>query len=303
MIYKFRTKPVALSVMESLLIRLGLSKTERKYYLNQKKGYEGELVFDTYLKKWVIKCLVLNDLCLKVNGSVFQIDTLIICGDTIYIYELKNYSGNYDYKDGALQARSDFEILNPLNRNNDRKILLNTLLRKLGYRFKIEAFVVFMNPEFYLYDLPRDKPFLFVGQLPQHFKMLEEKFDGINASHQNLAQKFCDLHIKNYRPHNLPEYHYSGLTKGIYCPQCFSFEHADTRQNRICKKCGYKETIVEAIRRSAEECRLLFPNEPLGTPRTFEWCGQIYNKPRIRRVLKKSGAVHFLGPKSYYHFD
>lgn len=285
MIIKERQKPLALKVLESLNYRTVLSDSEKEEYDNQRKGYPGELRFDPYLRNLPFENLVINDLRLKDNGQMIQLDSLLLTGHILYLYELKNYSGSYDYNDGTLHGWSDFIITDPLAQVHKSLPVLHNLIRKLGYQMKIKPQVVFINQNFYLYQLPREKPFLFVNQLPQHFDRLAKKQCFIDGNHQKLADQLIKLHDEDYRPPNLPQYDFSVLKKGILCPLCFSFEHTNTRQNRICTTCGYKETVSEAIKRSAEECHLLFPESKVTKRLIYQWCGEEYGEQRVQRVL------------------
>lgn len=55
-----------------------LTEEEKKYYLNLKKGFEGEVKFDLITEKFQSNCFILNDLLLKVNNTTAQFDTSII---------------------------------------------------------------------------------------------------------------------------------------------------------------------------------------------------------------------------------
>lgn len=303
MIIKNRTKPLVLQILESLNYRTVLSTSEKKDYDNQLKGYEGEVQFDTYLEKLQFKCVILNDLLLKDRCKMVQIDSLILMGDAIYLYEVKNYSGSYDYKDDAFRAQSDFVITDPLAQIRNSQPLVYNLVRKLGYRMEIKSQVAFMNPNFHLYQLPRDKPFLFANQLPRYFVNMEKKQAFTKEANKRLANQLSELHITNYRPSDLPKYNFDSLKKGAYCSKCFSFEHTDTRNNRFCSSCGHKETISEVIKRSAEECYLLFPEINITKRLIYEWCGGIYNEQRIQRVLRNNYISHGSCKSTYYEVN
>lgn len=303
MIIKNRTKPLILQIMESLHYRTVLSASEIKYYDNQLKGYKGEVQFDTYLENLQINCLVINDLLLKDRGRMVQVDSLILTGDTLYLYEIKNYSGSYDYKDDGLHAQSDFVVTDPFAQIRNSQPLLYNLVRKLGYKIDVHSQVAFINPNFYLYQLPRDKPFLFASQLNRHFDSLEKKQSSIRDTHRQLALQLSAMHIANYRPSDLPNYHFDTLKKGISCTNCFSFDHIDTRNNRLCSSCGYKETIAKAIKRSAEEFHLLFPEVIVTKHIVYEWCGGIYNEQRIQRVLSSCYIAHGSYKSTHYEVN
>src|SRR5690625_5694810 len=98
MLYKQRKKPYELKVLEYLDTRMLLSRKERQYYFSLKKGYEGEVLFDSLTEKLQCECFILNDLLLNSNNNTFQIDSLIITSDTIYLFEVKNHAGDYYYE-------------------------------------------------------------------------------------------------------------------------------------------------------------------------------------------------------------
>jgi hypothetical protein len=95
MLKKIRSKPAKLEILESLDTRMNLLTEDKQNYLNLKKGYEGEVMFDLLTEKLECDCYILNDLRLKVNNSIFQIDTLIIFQKIIQAFEVKNYEGDF----------------------------------------------------------------------------------------------------------------------------------------------------------------------------------------------------------------
>lgn len=285
MIIKKRSKPLTLRVLESLNYRTVLNTPDKKQYSNHTKGFEGETNFDIFPEILPDESLVINDLRVKDNGQMIQIDCLILTGKGLFLYEVKNYSGRYDYKNSFLQGNSNFIIADPLTQIYRSQPILHNLVRKLGFQMDIKPHVAFINPDFYLYELPRSKPFLFANQLPKHFEQLATIPSLINGAQQELAKQLCTLHIEDYRPSDLPQYNFSVLKKGILCPKCFSFDHVNTRQNRICTACGYKESVSDAIKRSANECHLLYPTLNVTKRLIYLWCGEEYNEQRIQRAL------------------
>ena len=85
MLIKACNEPAELKILRCLNARMNLSAKEKQHYLNLEKGYEGELIFEKWLKNLAGEWLVLNDLLLEYNNTVFQIDTLLISQKTIYL--------------------------------------------------------------------------------------------------------------------------------------------------------------------------------------------------------------------------
>ena len=110
MLCKARTESIELQILRSLNSRMDLSDKEKQHYFNLKKGYEGELMFDALTEKLQCDCLILNDLLLKLNQTIFQIDTIIIFPETIYLFEVKNFEGDFYYEGDRLYRKPKSEI-------------------------------------------------------------------------------------------------------------------------------------------------------------------------------------------------
>lgn len=300
MILKERTKSVTYRVLESLNYRMRLTAEEKTNYENQVKGFAGEIQFDSYMAQAKISGLVLNDLILSHRDTSFQIDSLLITNDSVYLYEVKNYAGSYFYKEESLFTESGYQILNPLRQIDRSVTYLQNVMLRIGYTLPIHPVIIFINPDFILYSFLPNKLFLFSNQLPKHFNALSNQKKLIKNEHLELANKLKKLHNEKYRLDNFPTYHFDQLKKGIICPICFSTSHIDTRQNYVCSICGHKETITRVIERSIIEFKDLFPDKPIMTNLIYQWCGEVYSKERIRMILKKNYQNHLSGQKTYY---
>lgn len=252
MILKQRGKSITYRVLESLNNRSNLPKSEKTKYENQLIGLKGERLFDSYIRQLEDKSFIINDLTLRDEGRIFQIDTLLILNNTVYLYEVKNYFGNYYYKDDEISSELGFKVLNPLGQLNRSKTFLSHVLLKEGMNLKTKANIVFIHPEFYLYSIPPEKPFIFPSQLPQHVNSLLDKKVTMNRRNLVLAEKLVEQHVEN-------------LKEGVCCLKCSSFKYSETRSFRTCSDCGFTEKSNSAIMRSIEEFELLFPEEAITT--------------------------------------
>lgn len=288
LLYKSRNKPSELTILEHLQRRMQLSNNDQQSYNSQKKGYEGELLFDSLTEQLKCNCLVLNDLLLNINNQHFQIDSLLIFKHSIHLFEVKNYSRDYYYTEEKFLMKDQSEITNPLIQLQRAESLLRQLLLKLNFSLPIHSYVIFINPEFMLYLAPPDKPFIFPSQLNRFLKNLNSDQTQIVDSHRKLAKDLASLHIlENPYPH-LPSYNYQHLRKGIHCSACDSFAITLIGMKCVCSLCGKQEHIDKAVVRIVEEFKLLFPNEKITTGKIHEWCMMILSKKSIQRILKKN---------------
>nr|WP_106782436.1 nuclease-related domain-containing protein [Lysinibacillus timonensis] len=298
--YKSRTKSEELKILEILSKRMVLPDQERNYYLYLKKGFEGEILFDSLTENFQSDCLVLNDLLLNINKTTFQVDSLIITSNKVYFYEVKNYEGDYFYESEKMFKFPKTEITNPLIQLRRAETLLKQLLLSLGFNLSVEGLVVFINPEFTLYQTPLNYPFLFPTQIKRYFKKFESNTTKLSNKHRLLADKMISLH-SNVSPFtNLPGYEYHQLQKGITCGVCNSFMSFISGHNIHCNECGCTELTSSAIMRSINEFKTLFPSEKVTTNIIHDWCKVISSKKRIQRVLDNNFRIVGTHQWAYY---
>ncbi|ULT55931.1 NERD domain-containing protein [Neobacillus drentensis] len=303
MAYKPRTAPEDLKVLRILNNRLALTAEQHKYYLYKEKGFEGEVRFDLLTEQLQSDCLILNDLYLEVNNTSFQLDSSIIFQHIFYFFEIKNLEGDYCYREERFETNFGKIIKNPLDQIKRSSSLLLQLFQKLGFSQSIEAYVVFVNPEFFLYQAPMDKPIIYPPQLKALMKKLDNTPSKLTNRHKQMADKLISLHQVQspYSNAKIPTYEYNQIRKDITCSVCHSFSCSIARGNVICVDCGHVESVESAVLRCVEEIRILFPNMRITTNVVFEWCGIIDSKKVVRRILKKN--FKSIGERNLRYFE
>ncbi len=289
-----------LVILRYLNIRMNLSPKDKQNYLILEKGFEGERKFSEWLKNNTSDCLILNDLLLEKNNTFFQIDSLLISQKTIYQFEVKNYEGDYYVDKDMWYMTSGTEIKNPLHQLKRSESLLRRLLQDLGSTLSVESYLIFINPEFTLYQAPLHLPIIFPSQMNRFMKKLNVNSAKLNGSQTKLAEQLIALHTKESPFTRIPFYDYDQLQKGITCATCNSFLTTYKERNLICDICGNKENLESAVMRSVREFKLLFPDKKITTPIIFDWFGVIESKKTIRRILSKNFKVMFQGKLSYF---
>jgi hypothetical protein len=300
MAYKSRIESDELLILRILNRRMGLTAEEHQYYLNMEKGFEGEVQFDLLTEKLQSECFILNDLLLEVNNSKFQIDTTIIFQETIYPFEVKNYEGDFIFKTDRLERISGKDYKNPLDQLKRTKFLLRQLLNNLGYNIPIDGSVVFINPEFTLYQAPPNEPFILPTQLNKLIKKMDMLPAKLTSRHKKLADKLVSLHQSKSLYTRLPPYKYEQIKKGNTCAICNSFSLFVSGENLVCDQCGHLEGVESAVMRNVEEIKLLFPDKRITTNCVYEWCRLDKSKKKINRILTKKFKRMGQGRFSYY---
>ncbi|MEH7345967.1 nuclease-related domain-containing protein [Bacillus sp. JJ1532] len=301
MFFKPRCEPEELRIMRHLHARMNLNEKEVNNFLTMEKGYDGEKKFDKLLEGISDDCIILNDLLLEQSNSIFQIDSLLIYDGTIHIINIKNYEGDY-YIDSEkwFRVSNKKEISNPFFQLNRSESLMRRLLKDIGYNLQIKAYIIFINPDFVLYQAPLNLPIIFSSQLNRFLNQFKTRIAVQKEKYFVLAEKITSLHIKNSPYMNLPEYSYEQLIKGITCQTCYTFISEVSKDKIACNECGFQEDFQSAIIRSVEEYRLLFPLRKITTEDIWEWCKVIDSRKTIRRILKRNFNLIGYGKSSHY---
>lgn len=292
MIYKHRTESKELMIYRVVNTRTTLSQSEMQYYWTLEKGYEGEVQFDHLLAPLQGEFIILNDLLFEINNTYFQIDSLLLAPEKIHLYDVKNFENDYIIDNdnnwySILKNDRKKESKNPIHQLNRCELLLKQQLQRLGFKSPITSKLVFVNPNFYLYQAPPNHPIIFPTQLDRFVNQLNSQLTTAKLKDRDfkLAQQLLQHH-KDESPFNTkPHYTFEGLKKGIYCKSCQSFDVFTNPKTIVCNKCGFREKIEAAVLRNVEEYKMLFPEIKVTTTAISEWCGIIKSDNTIRKVL------------------
>ena len=299
MAYKPRTPLEEMIILRSLNARWNLSDDEKRNYLNLKKGFEGEEQFDSLTEKLASECLILNDLLLEVNKAKFQIDTLLV-QDKLYLFDIKNLENDYCYENGEFNYKTGRLTNNPLTQLKRCENLFRQLLQKYGYALTVEPRLVFINPEFTLYQAPKNEPITHPTQVAALMRKLNSWPGKISEKHRKLANLLVSLHQVESPYMRVPHYDYEGQQKGIICFSCQSFSLTVNGRKLVCDDCGCVEEVDAAVLRSVKELKLLFPVRKITTNGVYEWCGGIGSKKMFKRILSNNMKSIGYGQWTYY---
>lgn len=302
-IIKQRKETEELLKLRILNARMDLTSKEKGYYLNLEKGFQGELMFDDQIFKLTNNFLVLNDLLLEYNNSIFQIDSTLIFQNIIYRFEIKNNEGDhyYDCKTNRWYTVAEKEIKNPVIQMERSEPLYRQLLKDIGLGLPIKTFLVFVNPTFHLYNAPLNLPIIFPGQIDRFMQMLAQNQSNVTDFHRQIAKNLAGLHLEKSPYERKFDFEYSKVEKGMSCRSCHSLlKPSSVKTGKLlCFNCGFEERTTEAVLRNIGEFSLLFPEMQITTNRIADWCA-ILSKKVIRQVLLKNFTLIGHGGSSHY---
>ncbi|MBT2656987.1 NERD domain-containing protein [Bacillus sp. ISL-18] len=301
MILKSRTESDELLKMRSLNTRMELTQEEKFHYFNLEKGYEGEVKFDRMAEGLKEERYIINDLLLKIKNSYFQIDTTLVSQEVIRLLDVKYFEGDFCLeKDRFYAVKSGREYKNPIIQLSKCASQFRQLLHDIKLHYLVEATVIFINPEFTLFNAQVDHPIILPNQVNRFLKSINDTSSKLNDGYKKLAQQLISLHQTKNPFTQVPNYQYEQLKKELYCKFCRSFLVTIQNHLFVCEKCGGHEMVEDAILRNVREFQLLFPERKITTTNIYEWCNVDLSKKTFCRVLKKNFTAVGKTSDSYY---
>lgn len=304
MISKPRSESSELLTLRYLSPRTHLSEKEQQYYLSLEKGYEGELQFDQNVVPRLADWLFVNDLRLEHHHSYFQIDSIGITQETLYLFDIKNFEGDFIVEENTWKSLTGNEIKNPLHQLARCETLFKKFAQERRLHFSIKSFLIFINPHFTLYQAPLNPAIIFPTQLDRFIKTMELERPTLNNRHMNLSNLLISSHKEKYPYSSSPHYNYNEIAKGIVCSSCNSLittvSNSEPTGKLFCSKCFFIESHENAILQCVKEIQILFPDRKISTVEVYNWCGGLISKKKIQRVLTQNYQRQGQGKFSYY---
>ncbi|WP_421378434.1 nuclease-related domain-containing protein [Bacillus salacetis] len=301
MILKNRRESEELKILRSLNARASLDENGRNSYHSAEKGYEGEVLFDERVTAVRDHMVFINDLLLEHQGSEFQIDSLAVSSRKIFHFEVKNYEGDFLIDEGKWRSPSGKEIKNPILQVSRAASLIRQITEQAGFRYPVESYLIFVNPEFHLDNPPaKTRSIVYPAQLNRFIYKLQNQPLKISKSDIRLGEKLLSLHKESSDHSRIPEYKFEELRKGIICPGCGEFYQEFNRLTVFCQHCKGRESCGLAVFRTVEEFRLLFPGLKITNNLVYGICDGLLSKKTIYRILSQHYKKIGYGNHSYY---
>src|SRR5690625_2581491 len=206
-----------LRTLRSLNSRSVLSKEDYHYYLNLEKGLEGELKLDKLLGEALAEVMILRDLTFEINNTIFQIDTLLIFQKCIYLLDVKNNPADFYVEREIWPSPTANYMNNSLHQLSRCTSLFKHLLQRLRFTSNISASLVYVHPEFTLYQAPRRQDIVFPTQLNRFIGRLKQEPCNYRQDHHRLAKQLLSKEFLSIRLEKAFDNSLTYLKKGIVC--------------------------------------------------------------------------------------
>jgi len=298
---KRRTVPNHLKVCRVLRQRMKLADEALRQLQSDEKGFEGECYFDQLINRSPASTyLQLQDVLLKWYQSTFQIDSVLLGPHIIYLFDVKTFEGEFYIEGNRWFSITGKEINNPIHQLRRSEALFCSLIETLGIHLPVESKIVFVHPEFTLYQANRNLPIILPTKLSAYLKSIEPVT--VDRSLIEKAQKLASLHIDRspFEQLKIPSYTYESLKKGTTCGMCGERSVQIQGKNLICSWCEHQENLEAGIIRMVEEYRLLFPNRLITVSSISDWCRLNIDRNKLYRILRKHYEMVGSGKNTFY---
>src|SRR5699024_9490795 len=283
--YNHPQKSRAQILLEVLQKRMLLPKSDKLMLERKHKGYMGEKRFATIVKDIIHQRFpVKYSSNLQKDNSHYQVDAMIFMQETIYLLELKNYYGDYIYKNGDFYLNhTNTRIRNPLHQLQRAEDLLRETLHDYAFYPHIQSIVVFVNPEFYLYQAPVQSNMIFPPQIKKFLFQLSKKASYPTIQTKAMIKMLENEHTDETNFNHVPNYTYKNIKKGFLCQNCSAVLQRANQKRMGCARCYQQEEVISVVLRSTFELYILFPELKITTGLIYEWGGGTVSIKVIRK--------------------
>jgi hypothetical protein len=305
LLVKQRTVSISLQIRRYLKPRMSFSDKDLRQLKVDEKGFEGECLFDQLIDKSPASTyLQLRDLYLHRSNSPFQLDSIIITPHKIYLSDVKNYEGEVYIEGDRWYYLSGRELKNPLLQLERSESLFRPLLHSLGINLPIESKVVFVNPDFTLFQANKNLPIILPSQVNSFlYRLGSVSMSAFNQRLIDAARNLALQHLEDPPQGRtlIPEYSYDPLKKGVPCVRCWELSVRLCGRYLICDICGCKESVTAGVQRNIDEHKLLFPNRFITVSAMIDWCGLDLSHYRMQKILVEYLLMAGSGKAAYYY--
>lgn len=257
--------PSPLEFLTEMNDRDVLDTSQKQELYRLERGVAGEQMVRAYLEEfgqdnWV----VLTNLWLYEYG-LFEIDCLLLTDTDIYLFEIKNYNGDFKYINSQCYFSEDVISHNPISQTQRCKVNLQNILAAAGIRLNVNAVLIFTgeHADIDIQDYIEDLDVLTINQFRKLiYAIADTEREKLNSGQRKLNHRRILQIIQRgkrkspYQPKPLTVLEQAKLRKGIKCAKCGQFDLDTARAYLICS-CGLHEPREMAIVRTICEYGLI----------------------------------------------
>ncbi len=217
-------------------------------------GFTGELFFDSLVDEEIPGVVHLKDYRFCVENNEYQIDNILLTGDNLFLFEVKNFSFDLKYTPDTWKFMNGKDWIDPLTQVDQQRNKFNQLLLPTNYQLPIYSNLVFINPSQTIYNLTEHPKVHTFSNIRKRLNIIHKE-NAVN--HSQLLKYLEDNRVIHSKYKQDIEIEIDKMKKGIVCSECFSFLHRTSQKRFICLGCNRKFTGKESAKEVIREVKIL----------------------------------------------
>lgn len=226
-----RMEAPELQYLQTLEQRVKMTRKERQELQSALVGYQGECSFDQCTLNILQNTeRLLDDVNLDYQSSRCQIDKLLVSGDVLYIVDVKNYDGHYQYHDGCWYYDGQVLSHNIFEQITRAQDIVARCLSDRRVQMTVKSVLVFVGSDVEL-DVIDPPGHIEIMNFAEACSWLTRLHLSTNVSH-NMRWKaaLSRYFMPAYRlEHDLSVTPQRYVKRGVCCLKCGSFEMEQSR--------------------------------------------------------------------------
>ena len=262
--------PSRREVLKEIHKRDGLDSKLADDYKRLETGYQGEkLVLDYFKEFGQNHWIIMQNVWLDYYGE-FEIDLLVVTNNRIYTFEVKHFSGNYEFKNNQCTRNGQRIGHNAISQAQKSFINTQNLFKRNGVHSVVNGGIIFTGDhcDVVVYDEVADLAVLTTNQLREYIYQIaniESRNTYKNTDSDEVLSLLNQYAVPNpFPPNKMTDEINDRMQKGIICSHC-SAPDIYTQHRYLECKCGMFEPRENAIFRTICEYGLIHFDKDLTT--------------------------------------
>lgn len=286
---KSEAYPTRLEWLRELNKRRTLGKELEDELFRLERGHAGEQkVLEIIEKYGDPNWLILQNLWLRYFGN-FECDMLLLTNYGLQTIEIKNYSGNYEYRHSQFLLDGISLGHNPISQSQRAFINLRKILQDHSIHIPIQGSLVFTgeNCDITISDPVAELEILMLHQLSSYIRSLRDHEPNPLINRTEVLKLLEAFETESpFVPEPLTDEMEQNLQRGIMCSQCHSFQ-IEIRSHEVRCKCSAVEPRENAIVRTICEYGVLHFEKKLELNQLVQFFGGQVSRTNLLKYLLK----------------
>ena len=282
-----------LDILRALDKREALDRNQKQELYQLELGQIGE----DRIMKWIheygeLHWTVMQNVWLSHYGT-FECDIILFTAHKMYLFEIKNYSKQFELRNGQCFLGGEKIGHNPSSQAQKVFVNFQQLLSNSFHQVPIETAVIFAGEhcEVRIHDEIQDVKILQLNQVRDYVWKIaaDERLyygDPIDVGRVQLILE-KNKGKNYYLPKPISPEMAARIRKGVMCSHCGNFDIDATKAIITCARCGMNEPRENAIVRTICEYGVIHFDKDLETSRIVEFFNDQVSRNNIYYYLDK----------------